>query len=159
MKTEPGVVVVAVSIGVASALTLLALARAGFAQTLAQNFPCTSPSQGDTRYCTMQEPNPCRAVPQNCFVWGRFFEEQNLPCVGQQGQTVLSGANANANANWSGCATGSVPSSSCEMSEQGCGDVDTYWGANCQENTFCGNVTMLACLGQAYVDCQAQPPN
>jgi hypothetical protein len=153
MKTKTRVVVGAVALGGSSLTAVLVLATAAFAQTLVQNFQCKSPPQGDTIYCTMPQVNPCGVVPQNCFAWGRWFEEQNLGCVNDPGQTVASGSNGNANVDWTGCATGYVPSSSCQMSEQVCGDVDTYWGANCQQNTFCGNYSMYACQGVTPVNC------
>jgi len=158
MRTKPGTLVILVSFGVASALTVLALARAGFAQTLVQNFPCTSPNQGDTQYCTMYQVNPCGRVPNNCFAFGRWFsEDPPVGCPDDPGQTTASGDGTVANGTWTGCSTGYVPSSSCQMSEQVCGTLNTYWGANCQQATFCGNVNMLACEGAAYVSCPGGP--
>jgi hypothetical protein len=72
---------------------------------------------------------------------------------------VASGANGVKNGtDWTGCQAGSVPGYDCTMSEAECGTIDTYWGASCEEASFCGNVAMQACIGSTPYDCPGGGP-
>ncbi len=138
-------------------LAILAFAGTGLGQPaiLAQPGNCTSPV--GTNFCQLATPNPCAEVPLRCFDYFRWFSNV-IDCLNIPGSTVASASTGLIdNAPWTGCQGGAVPGSSCEMALASCGTISTYAGANCQVATFCGTVTMEACLGQSPVDCPSPP--
>jgi len=152
MRTNLTILVVPSATAMAFLLTILALARPGFAQaTLAQFGGCLSPPYSD--YSTADTTNPCTAVPDDCFDYHHWFDNV-LPCASDPALTVASASNGTINGNsWTMCNSGSVPGYNCTKSGLDCGTIQTYSGANCQEATGCGQVTMTACIGSTPYDC------
>lgn len=143
------------TIAVAFLGTILAIGRTGYAQaTLAQAGGC--PNLPYSQYCTQGTPNPCNQVPGACFDYLRWFSNPvPLSCANTPGKNVTTGSDGAENGNsWSACQPGSTPGYNCTNTEAACGTFDTYWGAACEQATFCGNETMQACIGTTPYDCE-----
>ena len=77
-----------------------------------------------------------------------------INCAAVPGMTVASAADGNiGQIEWTGCKDNFIPGSTCEVGLSNCGTISTYWGANCQEATACGQVNMQACLGGNGIEC------